>query len=348
MEQLKSYYCEAMSISITRIRTNKVAPIIEANYSLEHRHPLRGSVGIDCAIPFEVEAFIHGQTDQELSTAISQIVVSGYNRDCIEKTIVSYHGDYSIIIRTLKGIIAFCSLESTLPLFFKNDEESMIVSSDHMYLIKDVVDSLDINSVTHAIYGDSVFPFSGIQLLNAGEYLIALADQSYSVSLGQVQEASNSKIVTKNRRPFDDVVADFHEIFPKSLYNLAKGSNRIGLLLSGGIDSALIAYYLRQLSFDVVLYTWSAPSLPQTDEWNDAHLVAEITGFPHKRLLIDGDALFERVFLLDGIDIPFFHNYSGAWLASCEQMVGQVSLSHPSIILHESLNNYHSKKDAQK
>jgi asparagine synthase (glutamine-hydrolysing) len=79
----------------------------------------------------------------------------------------------------------------------------------------------------------------------------------------------------------------------------------VGLLLSGGIDSSLVAYMLGRLGADIESFTIGVPD-QELDEAAEAHAISEKLGIRHSILpLSDSGALHLATTAIDSLDEPF-------------------------------------------
>lgn len=81
------------------------------------------------------------------------------------------------------------------------------------------------------------------------------------------------------RGSFEDAVEQAEHLILSAVRKRTRADVPIGALLSGGIDSALVCWALRQVGSDISAYTFAAPGEPE-DESNGARLTAQEIGIP--------------------------------------------------------------------
>lgn len=167
------------------------------------------------------------------------------------------------------------TLTSTLPLFFALRGTRFAWSTNFMDLVEDPLGDLDPDLLAFLAWGGDLVPYRGIQFVSPGEVVTVTRsgirrrvfercprmDGAHRMCLGDWAEAAQARI-------------------RRSVAVRAKHFRRIGLLLSGGIDSSSVAWALAEAGADVRCYTDGSPSYPVADESGYAHLVADHLGLP--------------------------------------------------------------------
>jgi asparagine synthase (glutamine-hydrolysing) len=93
-------------------------------------------------------------------------------------------------------------------------------------------------------------------------------------------------------RGIDDLVAEFDQVFSEAVRLRLAADVPVGILLSGGVDSALTAAYAaRQASSDLRAYTVTFPDFPEFDESAGANRVATKLGIPHVQVPLDAGSI---------------------------------------------------------
>jgi asparagine synthase (glutamine-hydrolysing) len=107
--------------------------------------------------------------------------------------------------------------------------------------------------------------------------------------------------------PLGAAAALVHEELAGASRRHAAGPGRLGLMLSGGLDSRLLAGLFLRLAIPVAAVTFG---LETDTEWRFAHRVAERVGVAHERLPDDGSAdNFERWLRWDALSAtPFLES----------------------------------------
>lgn len=227
-----------------------------------------------------------------------------------------YQGDFSLALVDGESIYIYTSPESTLPIFYMELDDIIVVSTRHDELPINVVKDIDVNILSMMLYDMRYLPYKNISILGAG----------YTLKVANSIVEKEKFYIERNIRldlsfcSFDDVSEYFLNMMISTLKNKFKTSDKVGVLLSGGIDSALLAYCLKAIGCDVVLYTWSMPTIPTCDEWEYAHLVAQRLDYPHRKIVVDNEEFNFGLLDQSEYNIPLLHNYSRAWKISCEKM----------------------------
>ena len=93
---------------------------------------------------------------------------------------------------------------------------------------------------------------------------------------------------TDFRGSFDDAVDETRNLFLQAVKRRLQADVPVGALLSGGIDSSLVCWAIRELGGDITAYTAAAPGDP-LDESEDALETAKELGLRHRVLDLSGD-----------------------------------------------------------
>ena len=121
---------------------------------------------------------------------------------------------------------------------------------------------------------------------------------------------------TDFRGSFDDAVQETRKLFLQAVDRRLQADVPVGALLSGGIDSSLVCWAIRELGGDITAYTAAAPGDP-LDESEDAELTAKELGLRHRMLDLSGDEFPEAEELVAAYAEPF----------ACSSGLGMLRLS---------------------
>jgi asparagine synthase (glutamine-hydrolysing) len=109
----------------------------------------------------------------------------------------------------------------------------------------------------------------------------------------------------RKNRPYAELLSETETLLEDAVRRRLISDVPVGLLLSGGIDSSLVAYMLGRLAADVESFTVGVPDR-ELDEAAEAHAIAEKLGIRHTILsLSDSDAFQLANTAIDSLDEPF-------------------------------------------
>ena len=122
----------------------------------------------------------------------------------------------------------------------------------------------------------------GIQRIPPGHYL------SYNTKTGQLDQHCYIS-ATRNRfaGSFEEAVAAYHNVFQQSVTDQLLSDVPVGILLSGGIDSALVAAYAAETTKDLTAFTVGFGGMHDECEIEDAAETAEVLGLKHESVTVD-------------------------------------------------------------
>jgi asparagine synthase (glutamine-hydrolysing) len=118
------------------------------------------------------------------------------------------------------------------------------------------------------------------------------------------------------RGSFDDAVHETRRLFLQAVERRLQADVPVGALLSGGIDSSLVCWAIRELGGDITAYTAAAPGDP-LDESDDAQLTAKELGLRHRILDLSREEFPEAEELVVAYAEPF----------ACSSGLGMLRLS---------------------
>ena len=105
-----------------------------------------------------------------------------------------------------------------------------------------------------------------------------------------------SPVMINKMLSFDDALQQYGELFEQAIKRQLLADVEVGVLLSGGIDSALVAYFVQKYSDKPIkTFTIGFEEDDDSDETNDARESAQILGTEHYEIKIT-DKQFEDVF----------------------------------------------------
>ena len=169
-------------------------------------------------------------------------------------------GDYAAAISSGNKVVLFRSLISLTNLFYKIEGNKIQWSTNFMDLIDDPL-NFDRDKLITLAYGEQSIPYKGIDLLEQGEYLCF--EQNY-IKRGFFDQYEN---VSYNcNYTLRDWGEDTREVMKQAVKKKARRFKKVGLLLSGGIDSSGVLRSLVDCGINVMCYNWSCSSYPPADE----------------------------------------------------------------------------------
>jgi asparagine synthase (glutamine-hydrolysing) len=121
---------------------------------------------------------------------------------------------------------------------------------------------------------------------------------------------------TDFRGSFDDAVEETHRLFLQAVERRLQADVPVGALLSGGIDSSLVCWAIRELGGDITAYTAATPGDP-LDESEDAQLTATELGLRHRMLDLSREEFPQAEELVAAYAEPF----------ACSSGLGMLRLS---------------------
>ena len=146
------------------------------------------------------------------------------------------------------------------------------------------------------------------------------------VPAGTILEWADGRIATRIhwapstridfRGTFDEAVQETRRLFLQAVERRLLADVPVGALLSGGIDSSLVCWAIRELGGDITAFTVAAPGDP-LDESEDAQLTAKELGLRHRMLDLSGEEFPDAEELVAAYGEPF----------ACSSGLGMLRLS---------------------
>lgn len=225
------------------------------------------------------------------------------------ETIVNYIARYGIeSIRDFNGIFGFGLFDiensklyvardryGVKPIYFYQAETELIFGSEIRpikKLIHDEIDKDNLATLLKLRYNPAPTTlYKNIQKLRAGHVL------EYDVKKHSLEMRSFIRPVAVNHTiAFEKATEKYGELFEQAIKRQLLADVEVGVLLSGGIDSALVAYYAqKQSEKPIKTFTIGFSEDDESDETLDARETARILGTEHYEIKISDDQ-FESVF----------------------------------------------------
>ncbi len=227
-------------------------------------------------------------------------------------------GDYCGCFITLDAVWFFKSRTSNTTIFYTHHNGSVKWSTNPRDLVTS--QNIDTNALVQCCMGNDIFVFYGIERVHAGT--VVRIDQ-LSVQNAVFDEIK--PLALPHRVALPELSVLCHEAVSEATRPLTSLQCKIGILLSGGIDSSVVAAALVEHGADVVAYHFSF-SNTAADESAYAKAVCQALSIPFIpiHVSIGSDYLSE--------DWRFPHPYNHAGMRWFEQAADQMQKDGISIL----------------
>ena len=189
------------------------------------------------------------------------------------------------------------------PLYYYKDSQKMIFSSEIRPIKKVINTSLDsdsLNLLLNLRYCPSPATlYKGIYKIRPGHYAeIDLKKDNLNIILKPFIEKYGKRLDIS----FNDAVNQYGDLFEKAIKRQLMSDVEVGVLLSGGIDSALVAGIAsKYLPYKLKAYTVGFDSSYSVNELEMAHNTAKYFGLDHKTVKINSRNFFDIFHKCSGI-----------------------------------------------
>ena len=142
-------------------------------------------------------------------------------------------------------------------------------------------------------YPENFTLFQCIKKVSLNATLVCTVENESQINITEDKYASSICSIKYN--DIDEVLSILHDIFLSTISNICKTSNdnNIGIALSGGVDSSLIAAYVKYNSkINLHSYTVGTGS---KNEFYYAKLCSEYIGATHHEIIIDQEMLIQGI-----------------------------------------------------
>ncbi len=242
----------------------------------------------------------------DLKTKLSEIEFKGHSDT---ETIVNYIAKYGIeSVIDFNGIFGLSLVDienqklylvrdryGVKPIYFYENDKSLVYSSEIRpvkKLIDTTIDKDNLSTLLKLRYNPAPTTlYKNIQKLRAGHIL------EYNLKNNDMKISSFiTPIMINTNVSFDEVLKKYGELFEQAIKRQLLADVEVGILLSGGIDSALVAYFAQKYSDKPIkTFTIGFEEDDDSDETSDARESAKILGTEHYEIKIT-DNQFEDVF----------------------------------------------------
>ncbi len=269
--------------------------------SLAGHQPMLSACG-NFVIVFNGEVYNHLVLREKLTHI-------NFNGHSDTETIVNYIANFGIqSVNEFNGIFAFCVVDiqnkklylvrdryGIKPIYYCLDNKDLLFSSEMRPLKKLTNTTIDLDNL-HTLLKLRYSPspttlLDSIKKLRPGHIL------EYDLINYQIHLSSFITPVKINKSlSFDAALDQYAQLFEQAVKRQLLADVEVGILLSGGIDSALVAYYAQKYSDKPIkTFTIGFSEDDAADETVDARETARIIGTEHFDVKINSDD-FESIF----------------------------------------------------
>ncbi len=182
------------------------------------------------------------------------------------------------------------------PLFYAEVKEGLVFGSEIKGMLDKVPGSRKIDNLAVSFMGKTGINalrntfFTGIKKLLAGETIV------YDVANKRIKKSYRQHIVPVSKNQFN--VDEFRDISKTTVKMCSIGRRKIGVFLSGGLDSSLVAYELKKLKGEANTFTNRMyPNVTADEDYNSdakcAEILAKQNNFNHTEVKITPENFIE-------------------------------------------------------
>ncbi len=183
------------------------------------------------------------------------------------------------------------------PLYYAQVQEGLVFGSEIKGLIDKVPGSRKMDNLAVSFMARTGINalrntfFTGIKKLLAGETII------YDMSKKRIIQTHRVHIRPTSNKKFDEV--EFRNMVAKTVEMCSIGRRKLGVFLSGGLDSSMIAYELKKIKGEANTFTnRMEPNVKADEDYNSdadcAKILAKENDFNHREVVITPDTFMER------------------------------------------------------
>jgi asparagine synthase (glutamine-hydrolysing) len=225
--------------------------------------------------------------------------------------LVGLAGDLVGCLITENRVVLFRSLFARNTLFYRQSGNTLEWSSDPSDLVPDPLDVLDRETIWRLCRGDGILVYPGLRLLRPGHVLVF-----NGVSVEDVQYDRVEPMELPRRSSLQDYADQAWEMLLAAATPYAN-SGRVGIWLSGGLDSSAVALALKTTGADVIAYHMDTDD-PLADESGYAREVCRHLDIPMVAIPTDIGAGYVSE------DWRFSHPYNHTGYRWLEQTIDRV------------------------
>ena len=251
-----------------------------SNYSIIFNGEIYNHIDLRNRLPREIK--YNGHSDTE--TLLYYLIYKGI------EGLKDLNGIFSLAFLDIKNQNLFLARDpfGIKPLYFFEDGSSLIFSSEirpikHLTNAREI-DQYSLASLLKLRYNASPHSlFKSIKKVKPGQYILINIDDSiekrtYNYGINSVSKKRNIKM--------NDALMMYQENLEKAVKRQLLSDVDIGIMLSGGIDSALIAYYAKKhYKGNLKAFTIGFEGSFYEDEISDAQETANFLNIEHQYFL---------------------------------------------------------------
>jgi asparagine synthase (glutamine-hydrolysing) len=242
----------------------------------------------------------------------TEVLLACFERFGIEQTLPRVNGMFAVgLWDNETGVLALArDRVGKKPLYYTTDADCMSFASELKAILSVDASSRQLCAEALEAYFSLIYIpaplaiFEGVHKLRPGHIVrvrngAVVSDQPYWTLEAILENRS------RKNRTYPELVSEAEALLEDAVRRRLISDVPVGLLLSGGIDSSLVACMLSRLGADVQSFTIGVPDR-ELDEAAEAHAIAKKLGIRHTVLaLTHADTLHLANSAIDFLDEPF-------------------------------------------
>ena len=231
----------------------------------------------------------------------TETLIESFSSIGIKQTIDLVEGMYSFALIDKKNSKLFLGrdLFGEKPLYYLNNNEEIIFSSE-LHNVNEKffkIEQKAVNQLLHYNYiPNSSCIYKNWKKVDPGEIIVF--DKNYEKKLYYNYKKKINESISKNQTfKFDskNLEHKFESIFTKVIKDILIADVNVGVFLSGGIDSSLVACYATKLSKNINTFSIGIKDNKDYDESSSAEKIAKFINTNHDTIFVTNEEIIENI-----------------------------------------------------
>lgn len=274
----------------------------------------------------ELRKELEGRGHHFKTNSDTEVILKMYEQ-CGEKSFARLNGMFGICIWDERNGEIFLVRDhiGIKPLYVYEDDDKFLFSSELKGIlalpgIDRALDPAGIQDYLMFRYTQAPFTiFRRIRRLDAGTYLRIKHGIATQFRYWEPEYHEPLKAPSEN-----DARAELLSLMEKAVSSQLMGEVPIGVLLSGGVDSSAIAYFVHKLGADLTTFNIG---FPEVNEFEFSRAVAKHYGLKHREITVTVDELLARLDkIVPALDEPLADAACFPLYRLCEELKKEVTV----------------------